>query len=77
MLVARLIILLLKHKQQRERERERERESRVSNYDKYITTPEFNNFSGSIFDERLKQVNLATKPDLDTVSQRAIKLRKK
>ena len=71
MLVARLIILLLKHKQQRERE------SRVSNYDKYITTPEFNNFSGSIFDERLKQVNLATKPDLDTVSQRAIKLRKK
>ena len=75
MLVARLIILLLKHKQQRERERERE--SRVSNYDKYITTPEFNNFSGSIFDERLKQVNLATKPDLDTVSQRAIKLRKK
>ena len=73
MLVARLIRLLLKHKQQRERERE----SRVSNYDKYITTPEFNNFSGSIFDERLKQVNLATKPDLDTVSQRAIKLRKK
>lgn len=63
MLVARLITLLLKHKKQREH--------------KYITTPKFNIFSGSIFDERLNQTNLAATPDLDTVSQRAIKLKKK
>lgn len=63
MLVAPFIILLLKHKKQTEH--------------KYITTPKFNIFSGSIFDERLNQTNLAATPDLGTVSQRAIKLKKK
>ena len=36
------------------------------NYDKYITTPEFNRLTAQIFQGRLKQSNLITKRDLDT-----------
>ena len=39
------------------------------NHDKYITTLEFNKFSAEVFDAKLKQANLITKPDFDnTVS---------
>ena len=31
------------------------------NYDKYITTPEFNNLTVKVFDVRLKLANLVTK----------------
>ena len=46
----------------------REVENRIPNHDRYITTSEFNSFSDTILDERLKQGNLVTKADLDTVS---------
>ena len=32
-----------------------------SNHNKYLTTPEFNNFTGDIFVARLKQANSARK----------------
>ena len=34
-------------------------------YDKYITTPEFNNLAASVFDARLAQANLIIKTDFD------------
>ena len=40
---------------------------KILNHDKYITTNDFNKFSGAIFDERLKQENLVTNNDLNTV----------
>ena len=36
------------------------------NYDKYITSPEFNKFTAEIFAARLAQANLVTKTDFDT-----------
>ena len=36
------------------------------NYDKYITTPEFNKFIAEVLDSRLARANLATKADFDT-----------
>ena len=35
------------------------------NYDKYITTPEFNTMAASVFNARLAQENLITKTDFD------------
>ena len=35
------------------------------NYDKYITTPEFNNLAASVFYARLAEANLITKTDFD------------
>ena len=35
------------------------------NYDKYITTPEFNKLAANIFPSRLKQAKLVTKPDFE------------
>ena len=35
------------------------------NHDKYITTPEFNTLSASVFNIRLAQANLITKTDFD------------
>ena len=35
------------------------------NYDKYITTPEFNNLTVKFFDVRLKLANLVTKTNFD------------
>ena len=42
-------------------------EKKVSdhNYDKYITTPEFDNLAASVFNSRLARANLVTKTDLD------------
>ena len=34
-------------------------------HDKYITTPDFNNFSERVFTARLAQANLITKADFD------------
>ena len=35
------------------------------NHEKYITTPEFNNLAGDVFNARLAQANLTTKKDFD------------
>ena len=35
------------------------------NYDKYITTPDFNTLAADIFNVRLVQANLITKSDFD------------
>ena len=35
------------------------------NYDKYITTPEFNTLAAHVFNARLLQANLVAKTDLD------------
>ena len=35
------------------------------NYDKYITTPEFNTFATNVFNARLARANLVTKTDFD------------
>ena len=35
------------------------------NHDKYITTPEFNSLAADVFNARLAQANLITKPDFD------------
>ena len=51
-------------------------ENKVPDYVKYIITPEFNKF-GSIFDTKLKQVSLATKSNIDAVSQCANKIKDK
>ena len=42
-------------------------ESKVNNhnYDKYITTPEFNTTAASVFNARLSQANVVTKTDFD------------
>ena len=42
-------------------------------HDKYVTTPKFNKFCGTLFNEQLKEANLATESDLDTVLQCANK----
>ena len=41
--------------------------NKIIDYAKYVTTPEFNKFAGPIFDTKLKQANLATNSDLNTV----------
>ena len=35
------------------------------NYDKYITSPEFNTLAADVFNARLAQANLVTKTDFD------------
>lgn len=45
-------------------------ENKIPDHVKYITDPGFNKFAGSIFETKLKQVHLATKTDIDVVSQR-------
>ena len=40
-------------------------ENKIHNYDKYITTPEFDNLTAENFTARLKQAQLATKDDID------------
>ena len=52
-------------------------EKKISNHNIYITTNDFNKFSGAVFDERWKQTKLATVIDLNNVEQRAIKNEKK
>ena len=52
-------------------------EKKISNHNTYITTNDFNKFSGAVFDERLKQTKLATVIDLNNVEQCAIKNEKK
>ena len=36
------------------------------NYNKYITTPEFNTLAADVFNKRLALVNLVTKTDFDS-----------
>ena len=43
-----------------------ERKVSDHNHDKYITTPEFNEFTAKIFAAKLAQGNLVTKTDFDT-----------
>ena len=53
-------------------------EDEIPKHDNYITTYDFNKFSGTIFDERLKRAKLATYDDLDTVSNNVLsEIRKK
>ena len=52
-------------------------EKRVPDHYKYITTNDFNKFQGAIFDERLKQAELAMRNNLNTVEQHAIQNEKK
>lgn len=52
-------------------------ENKSDNLAKYFTTPELNKVGGTIFDAKLKQVNLATNHDLNVVSQCFKKLKKK
>ena len=42
-----------------------EKKLTVPNYDKYITTPEFNTLVADVFNARLAQGNLITKTDFD------------
>ena len=46
---------------------------KISDPSVYFTANDFNKFSGTIFDSRLKRENLAAIKDLGTVEQRAIK----
>ena len=43
--------------------------NKIPDHPKYITTSEFNEFSASRFNTKLKQGNLATNSDVDAVSQ--------
>ena len=52
-------------------------ENKIPDHAKYITTFESNKFAGSVFDTKLKQANLATNNDLNTVIQRAAKNKEK
>ena len=51
--------------------------NKIPDHPKYITTSEFNEFSGWIFNTKLKQGNLATNSDVDAVSQRVKKSEEK
>ena len=42
------------------------------NYDKYVTTPEFNTMAGSVFSARLVRENLITKTDFDAELKKII-----
>ena len=48
-------------------------EVKIPDHSKYITTPEFNTFAGSVFDTKLKQAILAAGIDVNGVSQCANK----
>lgn len=52
-------------------------ENKSDNLAKCFTTPELNKVGGTIFDAKLKQVNLATNHDLNVVSHCFKKLKKK
>ena len=39
--------------------------NKTIDFSKYIATPEFNKFTGEIFDPKIKQVNLVGKNDFD------------
>ena len=41
-----------------------EKKITYDNHDKYITTPEFNEFTADIFSAKLKQANLASKSEI-------------
>ena len=46
------------------------------NHDKYITTPEFNNLVGDVFNARLAQANLIRKTDFDAKLQKTLALKR-
>ena len=46
------------------------------NHDKYITTPEFNNLVGDVFNARLAQANLIRKTDFDAKLQKTFALKR-
>ena len=48
-------------------------ENKIPDNAKYITTPKFNKYFGSIFDTKLKQASLATDSDVNAVLQLANK----
>ena len=52
-------------------------ENKISNYAKYITTPEFNKFTSSMFDQKIKQANLATNSDVNAVEKLSNKNKEK
>ena len=43
-------------------------ENKIYDRAKYVAAPEFNNFAGTILDEKLKQAGLATNRNLNDVS---------
>ena len=43
-------------------------EKKIPNHDQYITINDFSKFSGTIFDERLKEAKLATKTDIAVIT---------
>ena len=49
----------------------------IPDHTKYITSPKFYGFLGSIFDMKLKQANLAINGDVSAVLQRANKIKEK
>ena len=46
---------------------------KIPTQDQYITTNDLNTFSGKLFDERLKQMNLAWKKYVNAISQQTTK----
>ena len=49
----------------------------IPDHTKYITSPKFHEFLGSIFDMKLKQANLAINGNVSAVLQRANKIKEK
>ena len=60
-----LVDSLVKKKNYDTKISELEKELIYHNYDKYITTSEFNTLAADVFNARLTQVNLITKIDFD------------
>ena len=49
----------------------------IPDHTKYITTPKFHEFLGSIFDMKLKQANLAINGEVSAIFQSANKIKEK
>ena len=69
----RLLILVIYLKEADYNKKIEDTEKKVSNHDKYITTNDFNNFLGAVFNERLKQIKIATNNYFKIVEQSSIK----
>ena len=52
-------------------------ENEIHDYARFITTPEFNEFTCSVFDANKKQANLAMNSNVNNVLQRANKKKEK
>ena len=52
-------------------------EDKAPDHSVYITSNSNNKFSGTVFDERLKQAKVATNKGLDTFEQRAVETKER